>query len=225
MHIRIVEKVTAFITRWQADGPELLVLHHPLAGLQLPAGTVEINESLENALFREVVEETDLVDIKIVAYYGSIDSTLSGKERVVLLTTKLFSSPGYDSSSEGYMLERGLPVRVTNNFGKFSALLCDPLDPHEQPPVRRQNVSGYVRSSVLGTQIRRHMFQLQPTARIPDAWQTEADGHVYELYWLKVDPRPILHPDHSEWLDIIYERLVTIDSPDESAPPSTVSGK
>ena len=123
MRIRVVEKVTAFITRWQGDGPELLVLQHPLAGLQLPAGTVEINEPLENALLREVTEETGVVDIKIVTYFGSIESTLSGKERVVLLTTKLFSSPAYDSSSEGYMLERGSRVRVTNNIGKFYSVL------------------------------------------------------------------------------------------------------
>jgi len=216
MRIKVVEKVTAFITRWQGDGPELLVLQHPLTGLQLPAGTVEFNETLENALLREVAEEVDLVDIKIVECFGSIESTLSGKERVVLLMTKLFSSPTFDSSSEGYMLERGSQVRVTDNIGKFSGVLCDPLDSHEQPPVRRQNVSGYIRSSVLGTQIRRHMFQLKPTACIPDVWQTEADGHVFEFCWLKLDPRPVLHPDHSKWLDLIYESLVTIDLSGES---------
>ena len=216
MSIRIVEKVTAFVTRWQREGPELLVLQHQLTGHQLPAGTVEINESPENAVLREVAEETGLVDVKIVKYLGSIESTLSGNERVILLTTKLFSSPAYDSSSEGYMLGRGLPIRVTDNIGKFSAILCDPLDLHEQPPVRRHDVSGYVRSSVLGKQIRRHMFQIKPEARTPDTWQTQADGHVFELQWLRLDPPSKLHLAHSEMLDSIYEKLVVNDSPGES---------
>ena len=215
MSIKIVEKVTAFITRWQREGPELLVLRHPSAGLQLPVGTVKINESLENAVLREVAEETGLADVKMVTYLGSIESTLSGNERVILLMTKLFTSPAYDSSSEGYMLGRGLPIRVTDNFGKYTAILCDPLDPDEQPPVRRQDVSGYVRSSVLGRHIRRHMFQLRPTVHTPDTWRTQADGHVFELQWHKLDPRPRLHPDHLEWLDSIYEMLVVNDLPGE----------
>jgi 8-oxo-dGTP pyrophosphatase MutT (NUDIX family) len=177
---------------------------------------VEFNESLEKAILREVAEETGLVHVKISHYLGSIESTLSGNERVILLTTKLFSSPEYDSSSEGYMLGRGLPIRVTDNIGKFSAILCDPLDPHEQPPVRRHDVSGYVRSSVLGRYIRRHMFQFKPTAPTPDTWQTQADGHVFELQWLRLDPPPRLHPAHSELLDSVFEKLVVNDSPEES---------
>jgi 8-oxo-dGTP pyrophosphatase MutT (NUDIX family) len=216
MSIKVVEKVTAFITRWQQEGPELLVFQHPLAGLQLPAGTVEIKEPLEEAVLREVAEEAGLVDVKIVTYLGSLESTLSGDEHVVLLTTKLFSSPAYDSSSEGYMLGRGLPVRVTSTIGKFSAVLCDPLDPHEQPPVRRSDVSGYLRSSVLGRHIQRHMFQLRPTTHMPDSWQIEADGHVLRFFWKTLDTRPRLNPIQAEWLDSFYERLVAIESPGES---------
>ncbi|HUS94641.1 MAG TPA: NUDIX domain-containing protein [Patescibacteria group bacterium] len=216
MKLRTVDKVTAFITRWQNEKPELLVLHHPLAGRQLPAGTVEINEPLEKALLREVAEETGLVDIEIITYLGSGDSFLTGNDHVILVTTKLFSSPSYDASSAGYILERGLPVRVTNKIGKFSAVLCDPLDPYEQSPTRQQNVSGYVRSSVLGKHIRRHLFQLKPTTWTPEKWQKQVDGHLMEFCWRSLDPQPILHPDHSDWLDSIYEMLITVDSLGES---------
>ena len=46
---RIMDKVTAFVVR---DGPaekELLILQHPFAGLQLPAGTMEPEETPDDA--------------------------------------------------------------------------------------------------------------------------------------------------------------------------------
>lgn len=53
-------KVFAYLVR---NGRELLVNRHfdfPEAGIQVPAGTVEPEESLEAALWREVEEETGL---------------------------------------------------------------------------------------------------------------------------------------------------------------------
>lgn len=47
--MQVVEKVTAFVTREGANGRELLIFRHPLNGLQLPAGTVEVGESPETA--------------------------------------------------------------------------------------------------------------------------------------------------------------------------------
>ena len=216
MQIRTVEKVTAFITRWQNETAEMLVLHHPLAGHQLPAGTVEIDEPPEKALLREVVEETQLVDVEIIAHLDTIESTLSDDEGIILLATKLFSSPSYDASSEGFILERGLPVQVKNVIGKYSEILCNPMDLHQQPAVRQLDVSGYVRSSVLGKQVRRHLYQLRPTTQTPESWSVQADGHLFEFHWHKLDPRPILHPDQSDWLEAVYGKLITIDSPDES---------
>ena len=52
-------KVVAYITR----GRELLVFEHegmPEAGVQVPAGTVEPDEPLEAALWREIAEESGL---------------------------------------------------------------------------------------------------------------------------------------------------------------------
>ncbi len=52
-------KVLAYITR----GRDLLVFEHagmPEAGLQVPAGTVEPDEPLDDALWREIAEESGL---------------------------------------------------------------------------------------------------------------------------------------------------------------------
>jgi 8-oxo-dGTP pyrophosphatase MutT (NUDIX family) len=61
-----VERVTALITRPGPDGPELLVFDHGVAGVQLPAGTVEAGEQFEAAVLREAWEETGALGLELV---------------------------------------------------------------------------------------------------------------------------------------------------------------
>jgi 8-oxo-dGTP pyrophosphatase MutT (NUDIX family) len=68
--MKTVKKVFAYIIREN----KLLVFKHPDhadAGIQVPAGTVEENESLENAVIREASEETGLSNFKIEKYLGN----------------------------------------------------------------------------------------------------------------------------------------------------------
>lgn len=71
MMANTVKKVVAYITR----GDELLVFTHrdiPEAGMQVPAGTVEMDETPGAAVLREVHEETGLplTAVRIAAYLG-----------------------------------------------------------------------------------------------------------------------------------------------------------
>jgi ADP-ribose pyrophosphatase YjhB (NUDIX family) len=62
-------KVLAYITRERDGRRELLVFTHrddPEAGVQVPAGTVEPGEPIEDALFREIREESGLTDVQLV---------------------------------------------------------------------------------------------------------------------------------------------------------------
>jgi ADP-ribose pyrophosphatase YjhB (NUDIX family) len=69
-------KVVAYVTRRTPGGrTELLVFDHrdhPDAGTQVPAGTVHEGEAIEDALAREVLEETgrsDLRPVRMLARY------------------------------------------------------------------------------------------------------------------------------------------------------------
>jgi 8-oxo-dGTP pyrophosphatase MutT (NUDIX family) len=54
------EKVTIFVMGERAGAAEILFLYHPHAGIQLPAGTVDVGESAMEAALREAQEETGL---------------------------------------------------------------------------------------------------------------------------------------------------------------------
>ncbi|MFB4213167.1 NUDIX domain-containing protein [Shouchella sp. JSM 1781072] len=64
----MVEKVYAYVTRDQDGVKQVLVFRHsnPEAGVQVPKGTVERNEKLDDAIKREVTEETGLRHFKSV---------------------------------------------------------------------------------------------------------------------------------------------------------------
>jgi 8-oxo-dGTP pyrophosphatase MutT (NUDIX family) len=74
-----VEKVTTFVLDRRAGVACLLLLYHPYAGIQLPAGTVEAGESAKVAALREAQEETDLE--------GLVWGELLGEEREELPAT------------------------------------------------------------------------------------------------------------------------------------------
>ena len=65
----VTEKVYAYITHED----RLLVFrhtHHPEAGIQVPGGTVEGQESPQDAVLREAMEETGLENLEIISYLG-----------------------------------------------------------------------------------------------------------------------------------------------------------
>lgn len=69
-------KVVAYITH----GTKLLVFahrDHADIGIQVPAGTLEPGENIEEAAHREAEEETGLTNLKTIAYLGQSDYDIS----------------------------------------------------------------------------------------------------------------------------------------------------
>ena len=60
MNIMNIQKVVPVVLRVQNAETQILVFHHPLAGIQIVKGTVELNEMLEEAALRELFEESGI---------------------------------------------------------------------------------------------------------------------------------------------------------------------
>ena len=70
----MIAKVIAYITRQRNGIAELLVFEHVDvdAGVQVPKGTMEPNETLEAAVIREVREETGLTSFESMSHLGAM---------------------------------------------------------------------------------------------------------------------------------------------------------
>ncbi|MFK7801719.1 MAG: NUDIX domain-containing protein [Anaerolineae bacterium] len=70
MRKKLIEKAVPVVLRQSAHGVEILVFEHPIAGRQLVKGSVEPNESAEDAAVRELAEESGLIGVSKTIFLG-----------------------------------------------------------------------------------------------------------------------------------------------------------
>lgn len=195
-------KVTAFVTRDTERGRDLLVFRHPNAGIQLPAGTIEPEESPENAVRREVREETGLTSVEMVDYLGMRNQPLASDEYVLLRSSRLLSAKNADC-----WLGRGWRVRLRQFDGEFAEVAYEEFEMHDRLVVK-STVEGWLPKDALTQRVERHYFHLRLTAPTPEHWERSADmGHTFMLYWDALDRIDNLVPAHQEWLNHFRDRL------------------
>lgn len=90
--MKFVDKVVAYAT---ANNCLLVFEHpaHPDAGTQVPAGTVEAGEPLEEAVLRELREETGLSNFEIPRYLGSAEFDMRPFDRDEIHRRHFFRVP------------------------------------------------------------------------------------------------------------------------------------
>ncbi len=210
-----LDKVTAFIVRQRNAQRELLVFAHPIAGVQVPAGTVEEGEMFEDAAIREAQEETGLEDVQIVKELAQSSYSLQNNSYAFLRATPLFREPALTAEQidigygDGSMFRRGMIVSLERSEGNWSEIRHEEFDLNAEPPQLQFSVHGWVPSHSITAQESRRFFLLTIAQETPASWDQLAEGrYLFHLYWVPLVPCPQLMPPQDEWLDLVYEQLL-----------------
>lgn len=202
----MLEKVTAFVIRKLASGRELLILQHPTAGYQLPAGTVIPGETPHVAVLREVAEETGLVEAVIDAEMDKEDKLLPEDQAIILHPTTVFSQPD-PVSFDWARLEPGTWVKVLRKDIGYTQVSYEEPDRLPTPSYTTYQITGWVPDQVLTRREVRHFFLLRFGGRTPPSWKVNADHHTFTLFWVPMDEIPDLIPPQDEWIKRLINHL------------------
>ena len=183
-----IPKVTALITRPGTEGPDLLVFDHGLAGVQIPAGTVEVGESFAAAALREGWEETGALGLELVREVTVMRRDFVGRSGAVV----------QDVTADGRTSPRGNHVKVLRvDGGIATAELWDGT------PVE-------VATTLIARSEERHVFHLRATVAMPDEWVVvtpDAGGGAWTCFWAPIDEaHELIHEYQRDWLDAVASR-------------------
>lgn len=183
-------KVAAFVV---ANDNRLLVFDHPLAGTQLPAGSVEEGESFVEAARREVFEETGIqvTDGEIV---GTTTENLNGHG--VLLCDVI--------NAERQTIARGHKVLIIGRSSDSIVIREDIYDYSVTPAKLKQQTQIKTDIENIAFVIERTFVRFTTNSVMTTArWSHEADGNILEPYWTDLgDPVELIGPQNN-WLEFI----------------------
>ena len=200
-----IEKVTAFVTRPTEAGLELLLLEHPFAGIQIPAGTVE-DETPEEAVLREVAEETGIDSATIRRYLGGDGGPLPEGQRIIAAPTKVYARPDATSFDWAH-LRKGIQVTVNRRERGFSQVTYEEPDRVPDPQFITMSITGWVPDGMLADTVMRHFYQLEYKGPSKGRWMAFADNHTFTLFWAPLPDLPEIIPPQDEWLAYLHRGL------------------
>jgi len=201
----VIEKVTAFVTRTTERGRELLLLEHPFAGIQIPAGTVE-DETPEEAALREVAEETGIDSATIASYLGCHDVSLPEGQRIIVAPTRVYARPDPTSFDWAY-LRKGILVAVNRRVSGFAQITYEEPDRVPDPQFITMSITGWVPDGALADTVVRHFFQLEYCGHSKARWTVVADNHRFTLFWAPLSDLPEIITPQDEWLVFLHRGL------------------
>jgi 8-oxo-dGTP pyrophosphatase MutT (NUDIX family) len=206
MMLEFIPKVTAFITRPGPAGTEILLFRHPSAGIQIPAGTVEEGETLEQAVLREAAEETGLKNVRLVSRMGERDELPYRFTHVIASATKVYARPDR-TSFDWAALRRGIGVRLLRQQDGFAQVTYDEWDHIPECNYISYQITGWVPEESLALACRRTFFHLALVGAAPDEWDQFSDNHRFHLFWAPWDALPEIVTPQAEWVALVKNQF------------------
>ena len=200
-----IEKVTAFVTRTTEAGLELLLMEHPHAGIQIPAGTVE-EETPEEAVLREVPEETGIEQGTVRRYLGREEERLPEGQRVIAARTKVYARP-HATSFDWAHLRTGIQVAVNRQERGFTQVTYEEPDRVPDPQFITMSITGWVPDGALADTRVRHFFHLEYGGPTEERWTTFSDNHTFTLFWAPLSGLPEIIAPQDGWLAYLHRGL------------------
>ncbi len=199
MILQSIEKVTAFITRSSGDSQQLLLLKHPHAGIQIPAGTVEPGETPEQAVLREVCEETGLRLFSSSTYLGCQEIQLPPGEAVILPPAPVYARPD-PTSFDWIRIGSAVQVKVLQTEPAFTQITYIEYNQVPEPSFISMQITGWTPNERLAQNRRRHFFHLEFEEDTKPEWDVFSDHHIFTLFWSPLDKLPVIIPPQDSWL-------------------------
>jgi 8-oxo-dGTP pyrophosphatase MutT (NUDIX family) len=194
-----VEKVTTFVLDQRAGVNCLLLLYHPYAGIQLPAGTVEAGESAKDAALREAQEETGLADLVWGGLLGEERFEFPPDAGIVAHATPVYTRPAITSEGMG-SIRRGFTVEVVRAANDFVQIHYMEHDRYPNPQFTSFELLGWVPADAIAGVRVRYFAWLTAPDDTPASWTNFEDHHTFTLRWHPLNDLPELVTPQAPWL-------------------------
>ena len=202
-----LNKGTAFGVRRAAHKAQVLLIQHPHAGFQFPAGTVEPGEAPEESVRREAQEETGLRDLPAPVFLASRAYPAPEGYFYITAATLVYARPDVTSFDWAHF-RSGLIVKLLRREEGFAQVAFEEPDQYPDPTYITYNITGWVPEAILTDTLVRRFYRIDYSRPTRPRWSVRTDNQLFTLFWAHVNHLPeIVHPQ-DEWIEILNNGIV-----------------
>lgn len=188
------------------SGKELLLFEHPSAGIQVPAGTVEIGEEPSDAALREGGEESGLEGLRVEEFLGAREEAPVIGDHFIACQTGVYSRPDPESFCWA-QFRTGITVQLLRQENGYAQVTFEEPDRWPNPHFATYQITGWVPQKALSQVATRFYYLLSHHGRTPQQWEVAIDHHVFRPFWAPLDALPQVISPQASWVKLLLDHF------------------